>query len=52
MMDVSSDDFTRLCDDVLKAHKLEDGVTLCKDCHEEVDGLRRAGGKKKKAAVT
>jgi hypothetical protein len=33
--------FEKLVDLVLKDHKLEDGITLCKNCHAEVDSFYR-----------
>jgi ribosomal protein L21 len=42
-MAAESDNFERLAADVVKEHKLVDGITLCRKCHAEVDSLRRIG---------
>lgn len=42
-LDVSSEDFQRLCQAVFEAHRLSDGETLCDECHSKKDKARRIG---------
>jgi 5-methylcytosine-specific restriction endonuclease McrA len=42
-------EFQQLLEEVLNEHRLIDGITLCKTCHEEVDYFYRTiKGKKKR----